>query len=135
MTYECFAALPFTGNNRLIYGVGFDRVGELCQVEFQGLTLDHAHNLYLQIWASTGILGILGVILVIFLVLREYFCVQDLMPLPIRLCWQVASVYVLAQGFFDASLLHWPVILIYTGVLVGIPYSFKPKTPERPLSL
>ncbi len=135
MAYECFAALPFTGNNRLIYGVGFDRVGQLCQVEFQGLTLDHAHNLYLQIWASTGILGILGVILVIFLVLREYFCVQEIMPLPIRLCWQVASVYVLAQGFFDASLLHWPVILIYTGVLVGIPYSFKPTTSERPLSL
>ena len=135
MAYECFAALPFTGNNRLIYGVGFDRVGELCKVEFQGLTLDHAHNLYLQIWASTGILGVMGIILIVLLLLQQYSRIQELMPEPIRLCWQAASVYVLAQGFFDASLLHWPVILIYTGVLVGIPYSFKPAISERPLSL
>jgi len=128
MAYECFAALPFTGNNRFIYGVGFDRVGELCQVEFQGLTLDHAHNLYLQIWASTGVLGVAGIFLVVFLVLRQYSCVQEIMPEPIRLCWQAASVYVLAQGFFDASLLHWPVILIYTGIIVGIPFSFKSRT-------
>ena len=125
MAYECFAALPFTGNNRFIYGVGFDRVGELCQVKFQELTLDHAHNLYLQIWASTGILGILGVILIISLVVRQYFCVHELMAEPIRLCWQASSVYVLAQGFFDTSLLHWPLIIIYTGVVVGIPFSFK----------
>ena len=128
MAYECFAALPFTGNNRLIYGVGFDRVGELCKVEFQGLTLDHAHNLYLQIWASTGILGVIGILLIVLLVLQQYSCVQELMSAPIRLCWQAASVYVVAQGFFDASFLHWPVILVYTGVLVGIPYSFKPTT-------
>ena len=134
MAYECFAALPFTGNNRLIYGVGFDRVGELCQVEFQGLTLDHAHNLYLQVWASTGILGVLGVLLLIFLVLRQYYSVRVLMPEPICMSWQAASVYVLAQGFFDASLLHWPVILIYTGVLVGIPYSFGSLTSNRSLS-
>ena len=131
MAYECFAALPFTGNNRLIYGVGFDRVGELCQVEFQGLTLDHAHNLYLQIWASTGILGVTGVFLIIFLVLRKYSSVQGLMPEPICLCWQTASIYILAQGFFDTSLLHWPLIIVYTGIVVGIPYSFKLLPSER----
>ena len=130
MAYECFAALPFTGNNRLVYGVGFDRVSELCQVEFQGLTLDHAHNLYLQIWASTGILGVVAIFLIIFSILRQYYCVRCLMPEPLSLCWQAASVYVLAQGFFDASLLHWPVVLIYTGILLGIPYSFKLSTSE-----
>ena len=135
MAYECFAALPFTGNNRFIYGVGFDRVGELCQVEFQGLTLDHAHNLYLQIWASTGVLGVVGMLLIIFLILREYYCVRGLMPESICLCWQAASVYVLAQGFFDASLLHWPLIIIYTGVIIGIPYSFRRLTSENHLSL
>lgn len=135
MAYECFAALPFTGNNRFIYGVGFDRVGELCQVEFQGLTLDHAHNLYLQIWASTGVLGVVGMLLIIFLILREYYCVRGLMPESICLCWQAASVYVLAQGFFDASLLHWPLIIIYTGVIIGIPYSFRRSTSENHLSL
>ena len=133
MVFECFAALPFTGNNRLIYGVGFDRVGELCQVEFQGLTLDHAHNLYLQIWASTGIFGIIGILLITFLTLRQHFCVHELMPEPIRLCWQAACVYVLAQGLFDASLLHWPLIIIYTGIVVGIPYSFKPKNSRSSL--
>ena len=135
MAYQCFAALPFTGNNRLIYGVGFDRVGELCQVEFQGLTLDHAHNLYLQIWATTGILGVIGILLIVLFVLQQYFCIQELMPEPIRLCWQAASVYVLVQGFFDASLFHWPLIIIYTGVVVGIPFSFKLPTSERSLSL
>lgn len=130
MAYECFAALPFTGSNRLIYGVGFDRVGELCQVEFQGLTLDHAHNLYLQIWASTGIFGVVGMFLIIYLVFRQYFLVRGLMPEPTRLCWQAASVYVLAQGFLDASLLHWPLILIYTGLVLGIPYSFKLSTSK-----
>ena len=135
MAYECYATLPFTGNNRFIYGVGFDRARELCQVEFQGLTLDHAHNLYLQIWTSTGILGVFAIFLIGLLLVRQYYCVRELMPEHICLCWQAACVYVMAQGLFDASLLHWPVILIYTGVLVGIPYSFKLPTSDASVSL
>ena len=131
MAYQCFASLPFSGNNRFLYGVGFDRVGELCQVKFQGLTLDHAHNLYLQIWASTGILGVVGILLISFMVIRQYYYVRELMPEHICLCWQAVSVYVLAQGFFDASMLHWPLMLIYTGILVGMPYSFRMMTPQK----
>ena len=135
MAYQCFAALPFSGNNRFVYGVGFDRVRELCQVEFQGLTLDHAHNLYLQIWASTGILGVIGIILIGFLVFRQYSYVRHIIPEHICLCWQAASVYVLTQGFFDVSLLHWPLILIFTGVFIGMPFSFNKANAVKASSL
>ena len=135
LAYQCFASLPFSGNNRFVYGVGFDRVGELCQVKFQGLTLDHAHNLYLQIWASTGILGIIGILLMSFMLIRQYYHIRELMPVHICLCWQVASVYVIVQGFFDASMLHWPLMLIYTGILVGMPYSYRAMTSEKSFKL
>ena len=131
MAYQCFAALPFSGNNRFFYGVGLDRVSELCQIKFQGLTLDHAHNLYLQIWASTGILGVVGVLLVFLMAVRQYYYTRELMPDHLCLCWQVSTVYVIVQGFFDASILHWPLMLFYSGILIGIPYSFRMLTPEK----
>ena len=125
LAYQCFAGLPFTGNNRLLYGAGFDRVAELCQVEFQGLTLDHAHNLYLQIWAATGLLGFLGLGLLVCLILQQYIAVQNQIPAQLRMCWLASFIYTLTQGFFDVSLLHWPVALIYTGIILGLPYSFR----------
>ncbi len=125
MAYDCFSRLPFTGNNRFIYGVGFDRVKELCQVDFQGLILDHAHNLYLQVWASTGILGILAIILLVVFLVQQYKIAYTHMPCDLQSCWQAVCIYTLAQGFFDASLLHWPVTLMVTGIFLGIPLSFR----------
>ena len=66
---QCFAGLPLTGNNRLIYGVGFERSDQLCQVPFQGLILSHSHNLYIQIWSAAGLLGLLGLILLLIVLL------------------------------------------------------------------
>ena len=125
LAFQCFAGLPFTGNNRLLYGGGFDRVAELCQVDFQGLTLDHAHNLYLQIWASTGLLGSLGFGLLVYLLVKQYNSIEHRINIQLRMCWLACLVYTVSQGFFDLSLLHWPVTLIYTGILLGLPYSFR----------
>ena len=40
------------------------------------------------------------------------------------LAGQLALLYTLIQGLFDLSLLHWPVTVVLTGVLLGIPLSW-----------
>ena len=41
-----------------------------------------------------------------------------------RVAGQLVLLYTLIQGFLDLSLLHWPVTLVFTGVLLGIPLSW-----------
>ena len=126
LTAECFGGLPFTGNNRLLYGVGFERLKEFCQVPFQGLTLQHAHNLYLQIWAATGLLGMLALGLVLVLLIRSWLTVELDMPLMLRCSGQAALIYCFLQGCFDVSVMHWPITLAFSALLIGMPLAFVP---------
>ena len=130
LTAECFAGVPFTGSNRLLYGVGFDRFHEFCQVPFQGLVLQHAHNLYLQLWAGTGLLGMLALLLVVVQLIRQWRSVEFGLPLALRCSGQAALIYTLLQGCFDLSLLHWPVTLAFTGLLLGMPLAFPADSVE-----
>jgi O-Antigen ligase len=62
--WRCYASLPFSGNNRFLYGVGYGRARELCPVTLPGheRSLTHAHNLPLQIWADAGSLPLLALL-------------------------------------------------------------------------
>ena len=121
---QCYAQLPFTGNNRLLWGVGFDRLSEFCTIHFQASELQHSHNLYLQIWSATGVLGLLATLVLLMALFAQWRQAVQLMPPFVSQVGQASLVYVLVQGVFDLSLLHWPVTIVLTGMILSIPISY-----------
>jgi len=122
---ECYARLPFTGHNRLIYGVGFHRQRDFCQQLFEGKPFDHAHNIYLQAWANVGILGIIG-IFILGLLLWKYWSRVPLNDAGNALMINVGistSGYIFFLGFLDASLIHWPALLVLSGLFLATPFA------------
>ena len=120
---HCYSAIPFSGNNRFLYGIGFDRADQFCRDPIQGGVAEHAHNLYLQLFASSGILGLFGLVLLLLLLGLSWRAAgAQLDPLTSR-AGQLMLAYTLIQGCFDLSLLHWPVTLVVTGLALGIPLS------------
>ena len=121
---QCYSGLPFTGHNRLIYGLGFDRPKELCQQLFGGKPFDHAHNIYLQAWANVGVLGLVAIIILGLLLWKSWSRVL-LSDIGNALMINVGistSMYIFFLGFLDASLIHWPALLIFSGVFLAIPF-------------
>lgn len=118
---KCYLNLPLTGNNRLLYGVGFERPKEFCQEIINGGIADHSHNLYLQIWANSGILGLLGVALLAILLIQAWLKVGSDLDVFTRRAGKVALLYLIFQGFFDLSLLHLPIIQVFTGITLSAP--------------
>jgi hypothetical protein len=121
---QCYGMIPFSGNNRFLYGIGFDRAGDFCAAPIHGGVADHAHNLYLQLFASTGVLGVFGLVLLVVLLVQAWRSAAPEMDQFPRVAGQLALLYTLIQGLFDLSLLHWPVTVVLTGVLLGIPLSW-----------
>ena len=121
---QCYGAIPFSGNNRFLYGIGFDRASEFCADPIHGGVAEHAHNVYLQLFASTGVLGVFGLVLLLALLVQAWrSTAPEMAPFP-QVAGQMVLLYTLIQGLFDLSLLHWPVTLVLTGVLLGIPLSW-----------
>jgi len=121
---ECFVNLPLTGNNRFIYGVGFERGGLFCKQEVISGVLDHAHNLYIQLWANAGILGIGGLLICLAMIFSKWNQIykKDLTSF-LTMVGIAGTAYTLIQGLFDASILYWPLLQILTGVLIAIPWA------------
>ena len=120
---QCYSGLPFTGHNRLIYGLGFDRPKEFCQQLFEGRPFDHAHNIYLQTWANVGILGLVAILVLAFLLWKSWSRVSfddDGSALMINVGMST-SFYIFFLGFLDASLIHWPALLIFSGLFLATP--------------
>lgn len=129
---QCFLALPFSGQNRLLYGVGFDRIKDFCQEVPGGVALAHAHNLYLQIWAAAGFLGVLAFILIAIILFQKWRLAEASMPQPLRISGQALWIYVLLQSLFDLSMWHWATTLIFTGFLLGIPLACLQASTDSP---
>ena len=71
---RCYLSAMFTGNNRLIYGMGFTRASDdLCKNVgiIEGTT--HAHNIYAQVAADNGLFAMLLLVGISFLLLRVGF--------------------------------------------------------------
>ena len=120
---QCYSAIPFSGNNRFVYGIGFSRAGEFCSDPIHGGVADHAHNIYLQLFASTGVFGLVGLVLLLVLLVQAWHsAAAEMDPFP-RAAGQMTLIYTLTQGVLDLSVLHWPITLILTGLMIGIPLS------------
>jgi O-antigen ligase len=56
--WGCYFGLPFTGENRFIWGAGYEKAWRVwCNAEKLGRPMSHAHNLILQVWGENGIAG------------------------------------------------------------------------------
>lgn len=121
---QCYAHLPLSGNNRFFYGVGFDRLAEFCNLSFQDSALQHSHNFYVQIWAATGLLGVVALILLLASLCLCWKRSQQMMPSYVRCVGQASLVYVLLQCAFDLSVLHWPVTIIFSGIFLAVPLAY-----------
>ena len=121
---QCYSGLPFTGHNRLIYGLGFDRPKELCQQLFAGKPFDHAHNIYLQAWANVGVLGLVAIIILGLLLWGSWSKVSfhDFQNLFVMNVGLSSSIYIFILGFLDASLIHWPALLVFSGLFLATPF-------------
>ena len=83
---------------------------------------EHTHN-HLQLFANTGVLGLFGLVVLLALLVQAWrSAAHEMDPFP-RAAGQLVLLYTLIQGLFDLSHLHWPVTLVLTGVLLGIPLS------------
>ena len=118
---NCFLNIPFSGNNRFLFGVGPQNLSNYCTDPIHGGVADHAHNIYLQIFAASGILALAGLFLILVYLAVCSIKSRDLVDPFLLLCSKLVLVYALLQGFLDLSVLHWPVSIVLTGILVGIP--------------
>ncbi|WP_288918663.1 hypothetical protein, partial [uncultured Synechococcus sp.] len=71
----------------------------------------------------SGLLGILGVSLLIFLLLQAWSKAESQLDVFILRAGQAALFYTIFQGIFDVSLLHLPILQVFTGITLSIPFS------------
>ena len=119
--FKCYASIPLSGNNRALYGIGFFHKSSFCQNPVSSGMLSHAHNLYLQLWANTGLLGLLSI--AIFAVYLWIIWRSANLPPILKQVGLSVLVYLLLINCFDVSLFHWPVTQIFTGIFLAIPMS------------
>ena len=119
---NCYIQLPFSGNNRFIYGIGFEHKDKFCKDEVITGVLEHAHNIYIQIWANAGIIGFTGMLLFMALLVSQWRKKDKYLNPTLSRVGLAILIYVLLQGAFDASIIYWPVTQIFTGILLAIPF-------------
>jgi O-antigen ligase len=101
---------------------------DFCQQLFEGKPFDHAHNIYLQAWANAGILGAVGIFILGFLLWKSWSRV-DLNDPGNALIINIGittSAYIFFLGFLDASLIHWPTLLVISGLFLATPFALNP---------
>ncbi|MFM2173333.1 MAG: hypothetical protein RLZZ54_1260 [Cyanobacteriota bacterium] len=116
--WRCYASLPLSGNNRLIYGVGYGRARELCPVRLPGRPkpLSHAHNLPLQVWAEAGSLG-LAMLLIGALLLGRRVVSQQYTPKAMALT--APLLYGLLFNLFELGVLKVPLLTVLFGAMLS----------------
>jgi O-antigen ligase len=119
---NCYMQLPFSGNNRFIYGIGFEHKDKFCKDEMITGVLEHAHNIYIQVWANTGIIGLIGMLLFLALLVTQWRKKDKYLNPTLSRVGLAILIYVLLQGAFDASVIYWPITQVFTGILLAIPF-------------
>ena len=119
---DCYIQLPFSGNNRFIYGIGFEHKDKFCKDEVITGVLEHAHNIYIQVWANAGIIGFTGMLLFMALLVSQWRKKDKYLNPTLSRVGLAILIYVLLQGAFDASIIYWPVTQVFTGILLAIPF-------------
>ena len=132
--YRCYLGLPFLGENRLLYGVGYQNSWQKwCTAEVIGRPLSHAHNLLLQIWGDTGAISSAFVLVCLGLMLRRLwqngkdFHTKNLAGLATS----SAFIYLLGFNMVELGMMKVPILTALFGYfLASIFYSDQPLNPH-----
>ena len=118
--WHCYTSLPFTGNNRFLYGVGYGRAREVCQISLPNMTkpLSHAHNLPLQIWAEAGTLPMLLLLVGGFQLGRRILRQQDQ---PHAMALSAPLIYGVLFNLVELGMLKVPLLTALFGYLLSGP--------------
>jgi O-antigen ligase len=119
---NCYINLPFSGNNRFLYGIGFEHKDKFCKDEMITGVLEHAHNIYIQVWANTGIIGLIGMLLFLALLIAQWRKKDKYLNPILSRAGLALLIYILLQGAFDATIIYWQVTQVFTGILLAIPF-------------
>ncbi|NBP33606.1 MAG: hypothetical protein EB070_09790 [Synechococcaceae bacterium WBA_2_066] len=119
---NCYINLPFSGNNRFLYGIGFEHQDKFCKDVMITGVLEHAHNIYIQVWANTGIIGITGMLLFLALLVTQWRKKDKYFNPILSRAGLALLIYVLLQGAFDATIIYWQITQVFTGILLAIPF-------------
>ncbi|WP_413295539.1 O-antigen ligase family protein [Synechococcus sp. MIT S9452] len=122
---KCFLKLPFSNEGNLVYGSGFESLKELCSspVKILSSSPDHAHNLYVQVWAGSGLMGLIALGSLAYIMCSTYRALPKSANSLIDSTWIMFLFYVGISGIFDLSYAHWPVTVFWSGLFLGMPFS------------
>ncbi len=128
--YSCYLGLPFTGNNRFIWGVGYGSAMKgMCSASEVGRSLSHAHNLALQIWAEAGLVGALFLLPSLAWILQR--ALRNLRwaersSSPLMLFSGSACVfYLLLFNMVELGMIKVPVLMVLFGTFLAAPFLSK----------
>lgn len=132
--YRCYLGLPFQGENRLLYGVGYQNSWQKwCTAEVVGRPLSHAHNLLLQIWGDTGVISSVLVLVCLGLMLRRLWQNGTGFPTKglIGLATSGTFLYLLGFNMVELGMMKVPILMGLFGYnLASVFYSDKPFNPH-----
>lgn len=130
--YVCYAAAPLTGENHLLYGVGYGNSSkDYCDMrKIIGRHLTHAHNLFLQVWAETGLIPGLALIfctahvgrslyidqISVWRRSRSAFCIEA----RTRIAYNLVIIYPILFSLVELGMLKVPMLTMIFGHLMGL---------------
>lgn len=125
--WGCYLGLPFTGDNRFIWGVGYEKAWRFwCNAEKVGRPLSHAHNFLLQVWAENGVAGALFVLSWLgWIVSRAVGNARRLPQLynPVVVFGSIAFlIYLIGFNLFELGMMKVPLLLFCFGLFLASPF-------------
>ena len=141
--YSCYLGLPFTGNNRFIWGVGYGNAwSRLCTAKEVGRSLSHSHNLVLQVWAETGILGVAFLLTslawILLRVILNSMRLSGKRPSQITqessqlFLWSSGSYvyYLLLFNMVELGMVKVPLLMFLFGLFLASPFQLDGRRPS-----
>lgn len=129
--WRCYFGLPFTGDNRFIWGVGYEKAWRFwCSAERVGRPLSHAHNFILQVWGENGIAGsgfILGWLG--WICTRAAWNIRRLSVGWDRLMVFASTamlIYLVGFNMFELGLIKVPLLTYCFGLFLASPFFGRP---------
>jgi hypothetical protein len=121
--YSCYAGLPFKGENRFLYGVGYQNSWEKwCTPEVLGRQLSHAHNLLLQIWGDTGAISTLFLLICAGLILLRLWRNGRALPWRTSAGITISFVYLASFNMVELGMMKVPVLMAGFGYFIAAVY-------------
>jgi O-antigen ligase len=135
--WNCYLGLPFTGSNRFIWGVGYEKAWRvLCTAQQVGRPLSHAHNLLLQVWAENGFVGAVFFLVWLGWIFRRIAKnIRQASAGRGRIVLFASSavvIYLLGFNLVELGMVKIPLFLLFFGLFLAFPFSVPWSQPAQP---